>query len=86
MVKLFIVYLESLIIKEIYVLVKEYKIIYYSKLIKWELIFVLLKLNVEKEGFFFMEGVLEIILNEGFGFLCFINYLFSLEDIYIFVF
>lgn len=68
MAKLSIAYLESLTIKEIYALAKEHKITYYSKLTKRELIFALLKSNAEKEGFFFMEGVLEIIPNEGFGF------------------
>lgn len=83
MAKLSIAYLESLTIKEIYALAKEHKITYYSKLTKRELIFALLKSNAEKEGFFFMEGVLEIIPNEGFGFLRPINYSSSSEDIYI---
>lgn len=83
MAKLSIAYLESLIIKDIYALAKEHKIAYYSKLTKRELIFALLKSNAEKEGFFFMEGVLEIISNEGFGFLRPINYSSSSEDIYI---
>lgn len=83
MAKLSIAHLESLTIKEIYALAKEHKITYYSKLTKRELIFALLKSNAEKEGFFFMEGVLEIIPNEGFGFLRPINYSSSSEDIYI---
>ncbi|EIL5477002.1 transcription termination factor Rho [Listeria monocytogenes] len=83
MAKLSIAYLESLTIKDIYSLAKEHKIAYYSKLTKRELIFALLKSNAEKEGFFFMEGVLEIIPNEGFGFLRPINYSSSSEDIYI---
>ncbi|NHW78520.1 transcription termination factor Rho, partial [Escherichia coli] len=64
MAKLSIAYLESLTIKDIYSLAKEHKIAYYSKLTKRELIFALLKSNAEKEGFFFMEGVLEIIPHE----------------------
>ncbi|SQC62391.1 Transcription termination factor Rho [Listeria fleischmannii subsp. fleischmannii] len=83
MAKLSIAYLESLTIKEIYELAKEHKIAYYSKLTKKELIFALLKSNAEKEGFFFMEGVLDIIPSEGFGFLRPINYSASSEDIYI---
>ncbi len=83
MAKLSIAYLESLTIKEIYALAKEHKIAYYSKLTKKELIFALLKSNAEKEGFFFMEGVLDIIPSEGFGFLRPINYSPSSEDIYI---
>ncbi|WP_163655073.1 transcription termination factor Rho [Listeria sp. PSOL-1] len=83
MANLSIAYLESLTIKEIYALAKEHKIAYYSKLTKKELIFALLKSNAEQEGFFFMEGVLEIIPTEGFGFLRPINYSTSTEDIYI---
>ncbi|WP_239255134.1 transcription termination factor Rho [Listeria ilorinensis] len=83
MANLSIARLENLTIKEIYALAKEHKIAYYSKLTKKELIFALLKSNAEKEGFFFMEGVLEIIPTEGFGFLRPINYSSSSEDIYI---
>src|SRR5690606_36628912 len=39
--------------------------------------------QAEQEWFFFMEGVLEIIQSEGFGFLRPINYSPSSEDIYI---
>lgn len=83
MAKMTISYLEDLTIKEIYALAKEHKISYYSKLSKKELIFAILKSNAEKEGFFFMEGVLDIIPSEGFGFLRPINYSSSSEDIYI---
>ncbi|WP_099222540.1 transcription termination factor Rho [Listeria costaricensis] len=83
MANLSIAQLENLTIKEIYALAKEHKIAYYSKLTKKELIFALLKSNAEKEGFFFMEGILEIIPTEGFGFLRPINYSSSSEDIYI---
>ncbi|MBC1456945.1 transcription termination factor Rho [Listeria newyorkensis] len=76
-------YLEKLTIKEIYALAKEHKIPYYSKLTKRELSFALLKASAEKQGFFFMEGVLDIIASEGFGFLRPINYSASSEDIYI---
>lgn len=58
---LLIVVLENMKLKELYEFVKEFKILYYSKLMKKELIFFILKVWVEKEGFFFMEGVLEII-------------------------
>ena len=53
------------------------------KLTKKELIFAILKSRAEQEGFFFMEGVLEIIQSEGYGFLRPINYSSSSEDIYI---
>src|SRR5699024_6554211 len=56
---------------------------YYAKLTKKELIFAILKAQAEKDGFLFMDGVLEIISSEGFGFLRPINYTASAEDIYI---
>src|SRR5699024_10929161 len=56
---------------------------YYAKLTKRELIFAILKAQEEKDGFLFMDGVLEIIPSEGFGFLRPINYAPSAEDIYI---
>ncbi|MDY0394253.1 transcription termination factor Rho [Virgibacillus halophilus] len=70
-------------LKEIYELAREYKISYYSKLTKRELIFAILKAQAEKDGFLFMDGILEIIPSEGFGFLRPINYSPSAEDIYI---
>lgn len=75
--------LENLKLKELYELAKTYKVSYYSKLTKKELIFAILKARAEQEGYFFMEGVLEIIPSEGFGFLRPINYSPSSEDIYI---
>lgn len=75
--------LENMTLKELYNLAKEYKLINYSKLSKKELIFAILKTRAEQEGFFFMEGVLEIIQSEGFGFLRPINYSPSSQDIYI---
>ncbi len=53
--------LENMTLKELYALAREFKISYYSKLTKKELIFAILKTRAEQEGFFFMEGVLEII-------------------------
>lgn len=75
--------LENMTLKELYNLAKEYKLSNYSKLTKKELIFAILKSRAEQEGFFFMEGVLEIIQSEGFGFLRPINYSPSSQDIYI---
>ena len=75
--------LENMTLKELYNLAKEYKLVSYSKLTKKELIFAILKTRAEQEGFFFMEGVLEIIQSEGFGFLRPINYSPSSQDIYI---
>ena len=75
--------LESMTVKELYSLAREYKIANVSKLTKKELIFGILKSRSEQEGFSFMEGVLEIIQSEGYGFLRPINYSPSKEDIYI---
>lgn len=75
--------LENMTLKELYALARNLKISYYSKLTKKELIFAILKVRAEQEGYFFMEGVLEIIQSEGFGFLRPINYSPSSEDIYI---
>ncbi|MCP8967944.1 transcription termination factor Rho [Ectobacillus ponti] len=75
--------LENMKLKELYEHAKGFKISYYSKLTKKELVFAILKAQAEKEGYFFMEGVLEIIQSEGFGFLRPINYSPSSEDIYI---
>lgn len=74
--------LEDKSLKELYKLAKEYAVPYYGQLKKKELIFAILKGQAEKDGFLFMEGILEI-LSEGYGFLRPINYLPSSEDIYI---
>ncbi|GGB34835.1 transcription termination factor Rho [Virgibacillus dakarensis] len=83
MATLTISHLETLTLKEIYTLAKEYKVSYYAKLTKRELIFAILKAQAEKDGYLFMDGILEIIPSEGFGFLRPINYSPSAEDIYI---
>ncbi|WP_099159380.1 transcription termination factor Rho [Virgibacillus ndiopensis] len=83
MAALTISHLETLTLKEIYALAKEYKVSYYAKLTKRELIFAILKAQAEKDGYLFMDGILEIIPSEGFGFLRPINYSPSAEDIYI---
>lgn len=75
--------LEAMTLKELYQKAKEYKVSYYAKLTKRELIFAILKAQAEKSGYLFMDGVLEIIPTEGFGFLRPINYSPSAEDIYI---
>ncbi|TDQ38754.1 transcription termination factor Rho [Aureibacillus halotolerans] len=75
--------LENMKLRELYDQAKKLQISYYSKLNKKELIFSILKAQAEKDGFLFMEGILEIIQSEGFGFLRPINYSPSSEDIYI---
>ncbi|WP_100009872.1 transcription termination factor Rho [Lentibacillus sediminis] len=81
--ELTISHLETLTLKELYALAKDFKVSYYAKLTKKELIFAILKGQAEKDGYLFMDGVLEIIPSEGFGFLRPINYSPSAEDIYI---
>ena len=46
--------LENMKLKELYELAREYKVSYYSKLTKKELIFAILKARAEQEGYFFM--------------------------------
>ncbi|MDM5314682.1 transcription termination factor Rho [Fictibacillus sp. b24] len=75
--------LETKKLKELYELAKQFNIQYYGKLTKRELMFSILKAQAELDGYSFMEGVLEIIPNEGFGFLRPINYSPSSQDIYI---
>lgn len=70
-------------LKGLYEKARQYKVSYYAKLTKRELIFAILKAQAEKDGFLFMDGILEIIPSEGFGFLRPINYSPSAEDIYI---
>ncbi|HSU79251.1 MAG TPA: transcription termination factor Rho, partial [Candidatus Angelobacter sp.] len=75
--------LENMKLKDLYQQARNYKISYYGKLTKRELTFAILKAQAEQDGLSFMEGVLEIIPSEGFGFLRPINYSPSSEDIYI---
>ncbi|MFD2728844.1 transcription termination factor Rho [Enterococcus camelliae] len=75
--------LESKTLKEIYSYAKEFKIPYYSQMNKKELALAIIRAQAEKQGFFLVEGVLDIIGQEGYGFLRPINYGPSAEDIYI---
>ncbi|YAB13839.1 transcription termination factor Rho [Lactiplantibacillus plantarum] len=76
--------LEQKTLKEIYNYAREYKISYYSQMNKKELSLAVLREQDKKRGFVqMMEGVLEIISQEGYGFLRPINYGPSQEDIYI---
>lgn len=74
--------LEALTLKEIYAYAKQYKIAYYSQMNKKELIMAVLRAKEESQGYFSVEGVLDITGND-FGFLRPINYSPSQEDIYI---
>lgn len=75
--------LEQKTLKEIYTYARDYKIQYYSQMNKKELSLAVLREQDKKRGFVQMEGVLEIIGQEGYGFLRPINYGPSQEDIYI---
>ncbi|WP_188207674.1 transcription termination factor Rho [Alkalibacillus aidingensis] len=75
--------LETKTLKDLYALARDLGVSYYAKLNKKELIFAILKAQTEKDGKLFVDGVLEIIQSEGFGFLRPINYAPSPEDIYI---
>lgn len=75
--------LENSTLKDIYTYAKEFKIPYYSQMNKKELSLAVIRAQAEKQGFFFMEGILDIISQEGYGFLRPINYGPSAEDIYI---
>ncbi len=75
--------LENKTLKEIYTYAKDFKIPYYSQMNKKELSLAVIRAQAEKQGFFLMEGVLDIVSSDGFGFLRPINYTPSKEDIYI---
>lgn len=75
--------LETKTLKDLYALARDFGVSYYAKLNKKELIFAILKAQAEKDGKLFVDGILEIIPTEGFGFLRPINYAPSPEDIYI---
>ncbi|MHA6603498.1 transcription termination factor Rho [Aerococcus urinae] len=74
--------LEGLTLKQIYDYAKEYKIPYYSQMNKKELILAVIRAQEKSQGYFSVEGILDITGNE-FGFLRPINYSPSQEDIYI---
>lgn len=75
--------LEHKTLKEIYTYAKDFKIPYYSQMNKKELSLAIIRAQEEKQGFFQTEGVLDIVSQEGFGFLRPINFSPSQEDIYI---
>lgn len=75
--------LERKTITELHKLAKELGVSGYSQMRKKDLIFSILKKGTEKGGNIFAEGVLEIINNEGYGFLRPSKYLPSSDDIYV---
>lgn len=74
--------LESKTISELYDIARSLEIAGYSKMRKKELIFEILKVQAEKEGNIFAEGILEII-PDGFGFLRVAGLNPSPDDIYV---
>ena len=70
-------------VKQLYNYAKELDIPDYSSLSKKELALAVMRTQEEKQGFFKVEGVLDIIPGDNFGFLRPINYSPSQEDIYI---
>ncbi|MCI1633376.1 MAG: transcription termination factor Rho [Liquorilactobacillus nagelii] len=71
-------------LKEIYRYAKEFKIPYYSQMNKKELTLAVIRAQAEKQGYYYMSGVLELAkVDDGYGFLRPINYGPSQEDIYI---
>ncbi|TDX59150.1 transcription termination factor Rho [Orenia marismortui] len=74
--------LEGKTITELYDIAKSLDISGYTRLRKKELIFEILKVETEKGGLIFAEGVLEI-LPDGYGFLRPSKYVPSTDDIYI---
>lgn len=74
--------LESMTLRELYKLARAYQIPSYGSMKKKELVFAILKAQAERDGYLFMEGILDI-LPEGYGFLRSVHYLPSNEDIYI---
>lgn len=75
--------MEKLTLKDLYQLAKDKGLTSYSQLSKKELIFAIMQKQAENEDLMFMEGVLDIIPNEGFGFLRSNTYKPSPQDIYI---
>lgn len=70
-------------VKELYAYARELDIPNYSQLSKKELALAVMRTQEEKQGFFQVEGVLDIRSEDSFGFLRPINYSPSQEDIYI---
>jgi len=74
--------LETRTLAELVQLARDLNVNGYSQMRKRELIYEVMKANVEKDGLLFVNGILEV-MSEGYGFLRPINYLPSREDIYV---
>ena len=62
---------------------KELKLVNYSKLNKKELVLAIMEAQMEKDGNYYMEGILDDIQPDGFGFLRTVNFSKGEKDIYI---
>lgn len=62
---------------------KELKLTNYSKLNKKELVLAIMEAEMEKDGNYYMEGVLDDIQQDGYGFLRTVNFSKGEKDIYI---
>ncbi|MEX6217513.1 transcription termination factor Rho [Mammaliicoccus sciuri] len=62
---------------------KELRITNYSKLNKKELVLAIMEAQMEKDGNYYMEGILDDIQPDGYGFLRTVNYSKGEKDIYI---
>lgn len=70
-------------LKALYSFAKELGIQNYSEMSKKELALAILRMQETSQGFFMVDGILDILPNEGYGFLRRINYSASHEDVYI---
>lgn len=75
--------LQKMTLKQIYGFARQFKIPYYGQMNKPELALAIIRAQAKEQDFVEMEGVLDIVSQEGFGFLRPINYGPSQEDIYI---
>ncbi|GGI33753.1 MULTISPECIES: transcription termination factor Rho [Staphylococcus] len=62
---------------------KSLKLTNYSKLNKKELVLAIMEAQMEKDGNYYMEGILDDIQQDGYGFLRTVNYSKGEKDIYI---
>jgi len=76
--------LQNMSLRELYAVARKYEIAGYSTMRKKDLIFAILKAQTESYGYFFYQGVLEV-MPEGYGFLRSLDYslLPSGNDIYV---
>lgn len=75
--------LEQKTLRELYEDAKRYEIPYYSKMNKKELALAVVRAAAQEAGYYYMQGILDIIPSEGYGFLRPLNYGPSQEDIYV---